>query len=404
MSISQDTCKLSGSLLNGGTFEVRSTWIHIVSSEVVARPETYGFAGTQGVVNLEGILLRPEGVESKLLLVLMHPASTLQLLPLPRALATRGFHVLCAASRYARNDTAAILEKVVLDLGSYIRQAKAEWGYEKIVLLGWSGGGSLALFYQSQAEHPTIRTSPAGDLADIVSAGLIPADAVIFQAAHISRASMLVDFIDPSVKDECNPDDREGSLDIYDSAGPNHPPYSSQFIELYRGAQVARIRRITAAVKQRLMELQARDSGEHDRGFIVHRTMADPRFLDGSLEPNGRRVGWCYLGLPASANTSPVGLARFSTLRSWLSQWSLDDTNCDGLACAKNVSVPVLVIENGADEAVPQKHASLIYAAVASLDKTYSLIKEATHYYANQPQQLNEAVRLIESWLRQRSL
>ena len=28
---------------------------------------------------------------------------------------------------------------------------------------------------------------------------------------------------------------------------------------------------------------------------------------------------------------SPVGLARFCTLRSWLSQWSYDDANGDGV-------------------------------------------------------------------------
>ena len=35
-----------------------------------------------------------------------------------------------------------------------------------------------------------------------------------------------------------------------------------------------------------------------------------------------------------------IGLARFSTLRSWLSQWSYDDSHADGLKCAARVSVP----------------------------------------------------------------
>jgi hypothetical protein len=58
----------------------------------------------------------------------------------------RGAHVLCAGSRYARNDSPLIMEKVLLDLGAYIRHAKEVWGYEKIVIAGWSGGGiALAL-------------------------------------------------------------------------------------------------------------------------------------------------------------------------------------------------------------------------------------------------------------------
>ena len=43
------------------------------------------------------------------------------------------------------------MEKVILDFGAYVRHAKAVWGYEKVVLAGWSGGGSL--LYQAEAER-----------------------------------------------------------------------------------------------------------------------------------------------------------------------------------------------------------------------------------------------------------
>ena len=206
-------------------FEVDSEWVSISYQESIAFTEVYGFAGNQGAVNLEGILFRPRGVASKTLQIYMHPASTLQLLPVPREAVRRGAHVLCAGSRYARNDTAAILEKVLLDLGAYIRHAKSVWGYEHIVLVGWSGGGSLSLFYQAQAERPTITHTPAGDPVDIVGADLIPADAVIFQAAHISRARLLLDIIDPSVRNELNPDDRDPELDIYNIKQPFDPAF-----------------------------------------------------------------------------------------------------------------------------------------------------------------------------------
>src|SRR3954470_4230757 len=107
------------------------------------------------MVNLEGIRFLP-GKPSKTLAVFMHPATTLQLLPMPRALAEAGVHVLCCGSRVAKNDTPLIMEKVTLDLGAYLRYAKEKGGYEKIVLCGWSGGGSLAMLYQSQAERPSI--------------------------------------------------------------------------------------------------------------------------------------------------------------------------------------------------------------------------------------------------------
>jgi dienelactone hydrolase len=379
-------------------------WVHISYRESARFVETYGFSGNQGAINLEGVRIRPEGIDSKTLLIFMHPASTLQLLPVPREAAKLGAHVLCAGSRYARNDTAGILENVLIDLGAYIRHAKHAWGYEKIVLVGWSGGGSLALFYQSQAEHPTITHTPAGDPVDIVGADLIPADAIIFQAAHISRAQLLLDIIDPSVRNEFNPDDRDPELDIYNPTNPNQPPYSADFISRYRAAQLARMQKITATVKDTLATLKARGTGELERGFITHRTLADPRFLDASLDPNDREIGWCYLGNPETVNTGPVGLARFATLRSWLSQWSTEDSNGDGVRCAARISVPLLAIENSADDAVPQPHARRIFDAAASRDKTFEIMKGATHYYAGQPDHLRTVTKLTMRWLAEREL
>lgn len=384
--------------------ELDFQWIHIAYNESAAFVETYGFAGNQGAINLEGMLIRPRGTESDTLIVMMHPASTLQLLPVPRAAARAGAHVLCAGSRYARNDTAAVLEKIVLDLGAYIRHAKYVLGYRKIVLLGWSGGGSLALFYQSQAESPTITHTPAGDPVNIRDAGLIPADAVIFQAAHISRAHLLLDIIDPSVIDETNPDRRDSRLDIYDPGNPNRPPYGADFLADYRAAQLARMRRITAWVKETLAELRAKGGAEVERGFVTHRTLADPRFLDSTIDPNMRRPGWCYLGNPETVNSGPVGLARFSTLRAWLSQWSIDDSQADGLRCVADISVPLLVIENTADDAVPQPHARLIFDSATAADKRFETIEGATHYYAGQPDLLDRANRLLFDWMEERRL
>jgi pimeloyl-ACP methyl ester carboxylesterase len=386
-------------------FEVVPEWAHVTHSETGEFREVYGFAGGgHGTVNLEGIRLVPKGQPSRTLVVYMHPASTLQLLPLPRAMAGRGIHVLCAGSRYARNDSPLIMEKVVLDLGAYVRHAKEVWGYERIVIAGWSGGGSLSLFYQSQAERPTITQTPAGDPVDIAGAGLIPADAMLLQAAHVSRAVMLREWIDPSVRDEANPDDRDPELDLYDPRNPNQPPYSAGFIERFRAAQLARVRRRTAWVRETLDRLRRHGGNEKERGFVTHRTMADPRFLDGALEPNDRQIGRCYLGHPETVNNGPVGLARFSTLRAWLSQWSIDDTNAAGERCAAGITVPLLAIENTADDAVPQSHVGRLHAAAASRDKTFVRIERATHYYVGQPGLLEEALDVTARWLEARGL
>jgi pimeloyl-ACP methyl ester carboxylesterase len=384
------------------SFEVAPEWVHVQYSEASRFTEVYGFAGSQGMVNCEGVRFVPKGAPAKTLAVFMHPSSTLQLLPMPQALARAGVHVLCAGSRFAKNDTPLVMEKVALDLGAYLRHAKQAWGYDKVVLCGWSGGGSLALFYQAQAERPTVTQTPAGEAVDLK--GLLAADAMIFQAAHLSRARMLSEWIDPSVVDELDPDRRDLELDIYNPKCPNQPPYTAEFIARFRAAQLARMRRRTAWVKETLETLKRQGGDELERGFVTYRTMADLRFMDPAVDPNDRKPRTCYLGKPETANTGPVGIGRFSTLRSWLSQWSVDDSNADGPRCAASVSVPLLAIENSADDAVPQPHVRMIHDAAASRDKTFRVVKGATHYYQGQPELLQEAVRLCVGWLRQQDL
>jgi pimeloyl-ACP methyl ester carboxylesterase len=384
------------------SFEVAPEWVHVQYTEAGQFTEVYGFAGSQGAVNCEGVRFVPKGKPSKTLAVFMHPSSTLQLLPMPQALAKAGVHVLCAGSRFAKNDTPLIMEKVLLDLGAYLRHAKERWGYDKIVLCGWSGGGSLALFYQSQAERPSICKNPAGDPVDLGK--LIAADAMIFQAAHLSRARMLSEWIDPSVTDENDPDTRDLELDIYNPKCPNQPPYTKAFVDRFRAAQLSRMRRKTAWVKQSLEKLKTKGGDELERGFVTYCTMADVRFMDPAIDPNDRRPRWCYLGRPETANTGPVGIGRFSTLRAWLSQWSIDDSNADGPKCARSISVPLLAIENSADDAVPQPHVSAIHDAAGSRDKTFQVIKGATHYYQGQPELLKQAVELCVGWLGRQNL
>jgi pimeloyl-ACP methyl ester carboxylesterase len=367
--------------------------------------ETYGFAGNSGKTNLEGQLLRRPGFKAKTVFVFMHPTSTLQLLPMPTALADEGFDVLCAASRYARNDSALIMEKVAIDLGQWIAHARSVLRYEKVVLVGWSGGGSLSLFYQAQAERPTITSTPAGDDVDLTQAKLQPADGVIFIAAHLSRAETLTEWIDPSVEDELDPDTRDNEFDIYSADCPNKPPFAAAFVERFRERQIARNRRITHWCQEQLTRLRNRGGAEQERAFVVHRTMCDVRWLDPAVDPNGRRPGWCYMGDPRAVNVGPVGLARFTTLRSWLSQWSFDLSNAKGpMNAARILATPVLQIENLADDAVPATHNPTIHAALATPDKEYVRLEGATHYYVGQPELLARCIATIKDWAARKGL
>lgn len=367
--------------------------------------ETYGFAGTSGRVNLEGQYFIPANRPSKTLFIFMHPSSTLNLMPMPAALAAAGLHVLCAASRYPKNDSSLIMEKVLIDLGAWIRESREQRGYEKIVLVGWSGGGSLSLFYQAQAEKPTIKTTPAGDALDLSAAGLLPANGVIFIAAHLSRAETLTEWLDPSVLDERDPDRRDREFDIYDESCPNKPPFCADFVARFRAAQRARSRRITDWCFETLAELRHRGGPEIERAFIVQRTMCDVRWIDATVDPNGRRPNWCYLGDPRTVNVAPVGLARYTSLRSWLSQWSYDASQAKAEINAPLVTrTPVLQIENLADDAVPATHNPTVSRLLGARDKTYIRIDKATHYYVGQPEQLGECIRAVIGWCEERGL
>ena len=180
--------------------------------------------------------------------------------------------------------------------------------------------------------------------------------------------------------------------------GPK-PPYSADFVAEYRLRQIARNRRITAWVQDELAALKAQGLEQHERCFTMQGTMADPRWLDPLVDPNDRPPNHCMLGDPFVVNDGPVGLARFTTLRSWLSQWSYDLSNGDGLKCAARISGPLLVIENSADDACTPSHAARLMAAAAKCSIDHHVIQGANHYYFGQPQQVNEAATLVRDWI-----
>ncbi len=364
--------------------------------------ETYG--GPAGQVFVECMRIRPDAVKAKTVIIFSHPIGGGSFLPLVTSLAHAGHHVIYCNPRYRGNDTALIMEKCVLDLGACIADAKKRFGYDKVVLGGWSGGGSLSLFYQDQAEHPTITKTPAGDPADLAGAGLIPADAILLLAAHISRSHTMTEWIDPSILDEDKPFERDADLNIYAADCPNQPPYTQDFVTRFRAAQIARNRRITDRVLAQLAELKASGDPDAERCFVVQGTMSDVRWLDPTQDPSDRMPGTCYLGDPKIANDGPVGLGRFTTLRSWLSQWSYDKSRADGTGNASRISCPVLVISNSADLACTPSHAQRLFDAVGSEDKQMVTIKDADHYYIERPDLLPTAVKTVSDWLRARRL
>src|SRR6202171_707532 len=209
--------------------------------------DVYGGGAELGV--LKTYLLRPKAPEpsapgaapaatSDTVLVFMHPIGGGAYPPMINALARAGHHVIYCNSRFRGTDSALLMEEVVEDLGECIKDAKNRLGYDKVVLAGWSGGGSLSVFYQQQAQHPTVTASPSGDGPDLTKLGLIPADAIMLLAAHISRHGTMTECLDASILDESDPSNRDPELDLYTPDNPNQPPYTAEFLDRYRAAQI----------------------------------------------------------------------------------------------------------------------------------------------------------------------
>lgn len=123
----------------------------IVSVEKSDFKETYG--GAENLVVSLCQLIRSEA-DSDCCLVTMHPIGGTGWLPIMGEFVSQGMHVLACDGRYRGVDSALNMEKVTLDLGNAMRHAREKLGYKKVILLGWSGGGSLSDFLPIAGRKP----------------------------------------------------------------------------------------------------------------------------------------------------------------------------------------------------------------------------------------------------------
>ena len=256
-----------------------------------------------------------------------------------------GLPCLAVATRFLGSDATLNMERCAQDVGTAIRFLK-ERGYEKIILLGFSGGGSLMTFYQAQAENLTATHLPDGRPSGLLPEHLPPADKLVLFGQHLGRSQTLRNVLDASLLDEQDLSKTDPALDVFNPQ--NGPPFSDDFIAKIRAGQVARMQRITDWVKTRLAELEAERGPDADEAFIVHRTNADPFMFAETSDFKGDKDAIQEMNLAGN------GLGRFTSLRSWLSQWASDISHADGPKDMKKTTIPVLsIVQQGDHRAHP---------------------------------------------------
>ncbi|HEY3816006.1 MAG TPA: hypothetical protein VGL81_02490 [Polyangiaceae bacterium] len=332
----------------------------------------------------------------------------------PRLVAA-GFGVLAANSRHVNNDTSCEHEELVLDVAACVKWLRKKAGAGRVVLLGNSGGGSLAGFYQAQASSPPaqrLERSPGGAATHFAAAEMTPADGVAFVAAHRGQGQVLLRAIDAAVVDEGEPLASEASLDIYDTRnGFREPPgpsaYPPAFVERVRAGQIARVRRIDETARA-LLSAHARAVEEteapefaqrpfehrqdalrrraYEPVLVIPRTMANPAYTDPTLDadPGGapREYGSLLSDRPDLMNMSAMGFARTCTPRAWLSTWSGLSSNADLVANAARFDQPTLVVHATRDREVYfDRDVRPVFEACAASDKRLVRIEGARHYF-----------------------
>ncbi len=364
-----------------------------IVSEFVGLPSpVVGRAGAGGHP-CQGIYHRPAGARPSTALIATHYNVDFSEHYLASFMAEREYGFLGWNTRFRGAEAHFLLDHALAEIGVGVRWLREIAGVERVVLLGNSGGGSLMAAYQSQAIEPNV--TPVAGMRPLVAIEELPAgDAFIALAAHTGRPEVLTAWLDPSVTDETDPLSVDRALDPFDTG--NGPPFSAEFQQRYRAAQRARNERITDWALASLAALAG--TRARDRLFNLYRTWADLRMIDPSIEPSDRRANWCYLGEPVKANYGVFGIGTLSTLRSWLSMWSLRTSQCTAAPHLARITVPSLVVQATADTGVYENDAHGLFDALAATDRQFATIN-ADHYLLEPAGARTEAADLIAAWL-----
>ncbi|GAA3546108.1 hypothetical protein GCM10022222_32210 [Amycolatopsis ultiminotia] len=372
---------------------------------------------------VRGVLATVPGART--VVCLMHPRQDLTHHPLVPLLLQAGVAVWTQHTRSVNNDLTLVHEQALHDVAAgqvFLRDR----GFESVVVLGHSGGGTLYAFYLQQAAlapADRIASTPGGRPTRLAEAVMPVADGAVFLAPHPGPGRLLLGCIDPSVADESDPLSVVPELDPFSPAnGFAAPPassgYSAEFVQRYRAAQRDRVARIDAVARGHLARTaEARaafkktgDAADRRRSLdpriiTVYRTDADLRTVDLTLDPSERPYGSLFGKRPDLINYGRTGFGRFTTPEAWLSTWSGLSTNADFVRCAPGVTVPTLFLELTGDQGAFPSDTRRMIAALGAGDVTVATV-HGLHFgnaiAEGEPTGNELAAADIARWLEQR--
>jgi pimeloyl-ACP methyl ester carboxylesterase len=367
--------------------------------------QLYGADGAKS----RGLLYMPPDRKPRTVVTMAHPrADFFQHYSIPYWVAA-GFAAFAQNTRYLNNDSMMLHESLLIDLAAGIRFLREECGFEHIVMLGNSGGGSLFAYYDAEARKPRgsrVSSPPGGGPPDLNGYDMPAADGFIVLAAHPGQGKVLMGSLDAAVVDEHDPFASDPALDMYDERNGYKPlpaasHYDREWLRGYRMAQRARAARIDAIAQRHLEEAgNARTIARGDgfasrpaeyrnfmqrrmmapRIMLVYRTLANPNYCDLSLEPSERVTGSIFAARPDLFNYHAFGLGHVVTPDAWLSTWS-------GLSSYANlernlplVTVPTLVVGANADQDIFLSDVRAEFELSGAADKRLEFMEGADHF------------------------
>jgi hypothetical protein len=332
-------------------------------------------------------------------------------------LSKRGFMVLCMNSRFVNNESQVTWESIALDVKAGVNYLRDVQHMDKVLMIGFSGGGPTVTYYEAVAENGPSYCQGTGKLVQCTDAvaGLPRLDGIILRDGHPGNPVNKLREMNPAISNLAEVVNQNATAKIDPSLDPFNPAngfnpngdshYSDDFKKRYFQAQSDKLNElIDIAVKKWDAITAGKYRYPDDDEFIF------PRGNDARLAELDMSVDCCTtrpervihndgsittevyhsvrMPIPKGAETN----ARFSgttflTIRSFLSANAIrSKTAYDVDWCSSNnsspcalphISAPLLVMAMGAHYFI--RDGEINYDLAASKDKEFIVVAGATH-------------------------